>query len=72
MLSLCWFWIKILTEKTVFLKAKARVIAETSDRAIEDKAIIDKILTHLDSKMPCSQTAPLSQVRAPPAACLFT
>ncbi len=46
---------------------KARVIA-----AIEDKAIIDKILTHLDNKMPCAQTVPLPQVRAPPAAGLFT
>ena len=46
---------------------KARVIA-----AIEDKAIIDKILTHLDNKMPCAQTALSPQVRAPPAAGLFT
>ena len=45
----------------------ARVIA-----AIEDKAIIDKILTHLDNKRPCAQTAPLPQVRAPPAADLFS
>ena len=34
---------------------------------MEDKALIDKILTHLDDKTPGVQTAPLSQVRAPPA-----
>lgn len=45
---------------------KARVIA-----AIEDKAIIDKILTHLGNKMLCAQTAPLPPVRALPAAGLF-
>jgi ribosomal protein S27E len=46
---------------------KARVIA-----AIEDKAVIDKILTHLENKASCAQTAPLPQVRAPPEAGLFT
>ncbi len=39
---------------------------------IEDKAIIYKILTHLDNKRPCAQTAPLPQVRAPPVADLFS
>lgn len=51
---------------------KARIIAETSDRAIEDKAVIYKILTHLENKASCAQTAPLPQVRAPPEAGLFT
>jgi len=46
---------------------KARVIA-----AIEDKAVIDKILTHLDNQASCAQTAPLPQVRAPPVADLFS
>ena len=45
----------------------ARVIAETSDRAIEDKAIIDKIHNASSAK-----TAPLPQVRAPPVADLFS
>jgi len=40
--------------------------------AIEDKAIIDKILTHLDNKVSCEKTAPLPQVRAPPVADLFS
>ena len=35
----------------------ARVIA-----AIEDKAVINKILTHLETNVPCAQTAPLPQV----------
>ena len=46
--------------------AKARVIA-----AIEDKAIIDKILAHLENKTSSAQTAPLPQVRAPPVADLI-
>lgn len=46
---------------------KARVIA-----AIEDKALIDKILTHLNTKTSCAQTAPLPQVRAPPEPGLFS
>ena len=45
---------------------KARVIA-----AIEDKAIIDKILAHLRNKASSARTAPLPQVRAPPVADLF-
>lgn len=45
----------------------ARVIA-----AIEDKAVIEKILAHLDSKVFCTQPEPLPQVRAPPAAGMFT
>ncbi|MFK7862541.1 MAG: hypothetical protein AB8B64_27285 [Granulosicoccus sp.] len=33
--------------------------------AIEDKALIHKILAQRDNKLPCAQ-APLPQVRAPP------
>jgi len=45
----------------------ARTIA-----AIENKAVIENILAHLDSKASGTQSAPLPQVRAPPAAGLFT
>ena len=40
--------------------------------AIEDKLVIEKILAHLDSKVSCTQPAPLLKVRASPPAGLFT
>ena len=54
-------------ERCLVCGGKARIIA-----AIEDKALIDKILTHLNNKASCAQSAPLPQVRAPPEPSLFS
>jgi len=54
-------------DKCRLCDGNARVIA-----TIEDKAVIEKLLAHLDSEDSCTQTASLPQVRAPPSAGLFT
>ena len=46
--------------------AAVRIIA-----CIEDPVVIEKILTHLDSKDPCTASARLPRSRAPPQSCLF-
>ena len=54
------------------LRRQSQAWAAPVIAAIEDKAAIDKILTHLEKKESCAQTAPLPQVRAPPVADLFS
>jgi len=50
----------------------AKVVADTSDRCIEDQQIIDKILSHLKKKdrLPSLPNA-LPETRAPPQTTLF-
>jgi len=49
-----------------------KVIADTSDRCIEDQAVIDKILSHLEIKGELPSTPDtLPEARAPPPVSLF-
>ena len=49
-----------------------KVIAETSDRCIEDQEVIDKILSHLRNKDSLqSPSIVLPETRAPPQTNLF-
>jgi len=48
-----------------------RVIADTSDRSIEDPAVIKQILAHLKRKAESKEFNPLPENRAPPQIGLF-
>jgi hypothetical protein len=38
---------------------------------IEDPAVVEKILTHLNKQTACAKPAPLHESRAPPPVCVF-
>jgi hypothetical protein len=44
-----------------------KVIAEPSDRCIEDPVVIKQILDHLEDKAETSESRALPESRAPPA-----
>jgi hypothetical protein len=47
---------------------QVKIIVETSNRCIEDPAVIERILAHLKSKAPSVGTALLPENRGPPQA----
>jgi hypothetical protein len=47
---------------------QVKIIVETSNRCIEDPAVIEKILAHLKGKAPSVGTALLPENRGPPQA----
>jgi hypothetical protein len=47
---------------------QVKIIVETSNRRIEDPAVIARILAHLKGKAPSVGTAPLPENRGPPQA----
>ena len=61
-----WNWPIEVNHKHGVRCAAVRIIA-----CIEDPVVIEKILTHLDSKDPCTASARLPRSRAPPQSCLF-
>jgi hypothetical protein len=48
-----------------------KVIADASDRSIEDPAVIKQILAHLQRKAESNEFNPLPESRAPPQGSLF-
>ena len=48
-----------------------KVIAEASDRSIEDPVVIKQILAHLERKAESKEYNPLPESRAPPQGSLF-
>jgi hypothetical protein len=51
---------------------QVKIIVETSNRCIEDPAVIERILAHLNGKAPSTESALVPENRAPPPqACLF-
>jgi hypothetical protein len=50
---------------------QVKIIVETSNRCIEDPAVIERILAHLNGKAPSADLVMLPEGRAPPQARLF-
>ena len=54
------------------ISASMHVIADTSDRCIEDPVVINKILAHLLGEALSAEPVRLPESRAPPQAGLFS